>query len=113
MAKYIYDNKKLRCRLKYGKLFGNTEMQLQKKGFLFWTNCFELVTVAEDHWHGQRDGVETMNPCVMGYMMGGYHEGWLPGTLNIKRRALELFKEYYAAVLYTRKQVEKFKSIEV
>lgn len=113
MVKYIYDNSRLRCRLKYTKLFGRTELQLEKRvGFFFWVNCFRFITVAEDHWHGlSRLGTETMNPCIMRYQLGGHHEGWLPGTLNIKNRVLEFFKEYYKSVLLENRGLQKFESI--
>lgn len=108
MSKYIYDNNRLRCRLKYISLHGSTELQLQKRVWIFWSNCFQFITVAEDHWHGERGP----NPCTMSYQMGGHHEGWLPGTLDIKKRVLEYFKEYYQTVLAERKRVEKFKAIQ-
>lgn len=112
MIKYIYDNNKLRCRLKYIPLHGSTELQLQRRSFWGWFNCFKFITVAEDHWHGfSRFGDEAINPCTMEYEMGGHHEGWLPGTLNIKTRVLEFFKTYYQSVLAENKRVKEFKSI--
>jgi hypothetical protein len=106
MTKHIYDNKKLRCRLRQdGK---SIQLQLQKRSFLFWLNCFPFVDVKESFWG---EDCYTGNPMRMSYAMYGYSESWKTGTLDIRKRVLELFKEYYQEVREENKRAEKFKSI--
>lgn len=108
MTKYIYDNNNLRCRLKRTGHKNQIELQLQRKAWrFFWVNCFRWMTIAEGFW-----GECEAHPMLSGsYQFGNRYEVYMTGTLNIKKRVLEFFKEYYHSILLEKKRAKEFESI--
>lgn len=92
--KYIYYNKKLRCRIKYNRWHKHFSCQLQERCFYFlWGNVDSQnsVDLSEGFW-GEDWGLP-MNPLRSSYALGGYNESWKTGTLNIENRVRQMFKE--------------------
>lgn len=109
MTKYIYDNDKLRCRLRKTGYKNQIELQIQKIFlFVLWVNCYKWMHVSEGFWGEYSRGP---NPMINTYNHGNISESWKTGTLDIRNRVKALFKEYKESLLYQRKEVEKFKAI--
>lgn len=91
MEKYIYHSKDLRCRIKLTGYKNQMELQLQKRCFLFlWINCFPWMRVNEGFW-----GESSRLPILRGSCnYGNKSEAYMTGTLDLKKRVDELFREY-------------------
>ncbi len=92
MAKYIYNSKKLRCRIRYVKYLKHFELQIQERRFfVFWVNVYNWMTVKEGFW-GESDRHPVLRTS---YQFGNNAEAWKTGTLSIENRIKEFFKEYF------------------
>lgn len=111
MAKYIYFDKKLRRKIKKAQFFiGEYELQLQKKIFLYWINCFDWMIYAErsapkkNDWRGA-------NPMEMSCRFGNRYEYWDEGTMTIYKRCELLFDEYFKEKQIRCEWNKKFESL--
>lgn len=101
MAKYIYYNKELRCRIKYVKWLNHYECQLQKSSMcIFWINIRGVdgfrLDLKEGFWGEDWPPPFDRNPLRSSYQMGGHNESWKTGTLDIENRVRQMFKELLA-----------------
>lgn len=91
--KRIYYYKNLRCTIKYVKYLDHYHCQLQVKWlFMFWNDVGCFITLKEGFWGEDRPG--RINPMVNTYRFGDISECWITGTLDIKKRVSQMFKQY-------------------
>lgn len=101
MKKYVYYNKKIRCRVRPSKIFVNQiELQIQRKEwFFFWGNSlFFRVDLEECEFDSLDHPARRINPHIVSFVYGGHLEIWEKGTLNLKKRVQEFLKEYIFAL---------------
>lgn len=110
MEKYIYHDENLRCRLKRTGYKNQIELQIQRRSFLFiWANCYKWMTIQEGFW-GEDFGLP-INPMKSSYNYGNESECWKTGTLDIKKRVHEFFKEYFLSIRLEGKRQKQFEQI--
>ncbi len=110
MSKYIYYDNNLRCKVSKAKfVIGEYELQLQKRSFLFWVNCFQWMIYEERKVDEKMFAI--CNLMRMSYQSGNRYEGWDEGTMTLKSRIKILFGEYFESLKRVRDWDKKFESI--
>ena len=105
--KYIYYNNKLRCRIKKESLFiGQVELQLQKRVFIFWVDCFKWMNYEE-----RSPSAYGKNPMTLCFQFGNELEVWDEGTMTIPKRVAMLFDDYFKHIDMKLKWQKKFELI--
>ena len=107
MAKYIYNSKELRCRIKYDKCVKNFELQLQKKIWFLWINTYKWMTVAVGFW-GEGGPIKVLRDS---YQYGNVSEVYATGKLDINKRVDQFFLEYNEYLEKEKKQLSIFESL--
>lgn len=108
MKKYIYHSDDIRCRTRYIKNLGHYELQIQERRlFFFWANVYKWMTVKEGFW-GESDRHPVLRTSCQ---FGNNAEAWKTGTLDIKSRINEFFKEYFLEKNKAAENLERIKSL--
>ncbi len=108
MKKYIYHSDDIRCRIRYIKCFGLYELQIQERRFFFfWVNAHKWMTVKEGFW-GESDRHPVLRDS---YQFGNNAEAYKTGTLDIKIRIKEFFKEYFLEKNREKANYERIKNL--